>query len=229
MVQKGVSRDRDGGSSGEVPRGPYQELKAAVVQHQEPGEVGRALQEEDLIVLLLSGAVQGQLHLRDGQAGLVQQLDNVGSPGTLGTAAGTALHLTEEDLSLEMRRGIEVLLGNAVLGAVAIFAQLEVDPLWVLQLAVGCDAPIGPLHPLQQMSLGILWQLLALHLGSQRGVSVDEEVLAREGDAGQALCALEDECCWPGAVIIPWRDGHIQHGDRGLGPLDAEDVHFMAG
>lgn len=68
MVQKGVSRDRDGGSSGEVPRGPYQELKAAVVQHQEPGEVGRALQEEDLIVLLLSGAVQGQLHLRDGQA-----------------------------------------------------------------------------------------------------------------------------------------------------------------
>lgn len=68
MVQKGVRGDRDWGSSGKVPRGPYQEIEAAVVQHQEPGEVGRALQEEDLVVGLLFGAAQGQVHLRDGQA-----------------------------------------------------------------------------------------------------------------------------------------------------------------
>lgn len=68
MVQKGVRGDRDWGSSGKVLRGPYQEIEAAVVQHQEPGEVGRALQEEDLVVGLLFGAAQGQVHLRDGQA-----------------------------------------------------------------------------------------------------------------------------------------------------------------
>jgi len=50
------------------PAEPYQELDVAVVDGEGPGEVGPALQDEDLVADSSLGTAQGQVHLRDGRA-----------------------------------------------------------------------------------------------------------------------------------------------------------------
>lgn len=180
---------------------PYQEADVAAGRREDPGEVGVALQDEDVVARCRLGTAHGQVHLREGRAARARdplqpqpltppgpesprdpdpfprfpklcppprggtrtvpvlglQLDDVGSPGAVGAAAGAAPHPLGEHLGIEVRRGVEVLLGDAVWGAAGIWGGSQAElgspkpnrARWAQRGCPGEPPPRGP---------GVCWE-----------------------------------------------------------------------